>query len=81
MIVSNLSVKLMGIVLATLIGVLGHLTMELNDLRGNVREEIGRSSEKDRFHEQWLLSTSNRTLLTLERVTRLEAKSDVHHTN
>lgn len=78
---SNLSLKLIGIALATLIGVIGYISVELADLRGNVREEIGRSSEKDRFHEQWLLSTSNRTLLTLERVTRLEAKSDVHHTN
>ena len=78
---SNLSIKLIGIVLATLIGVIGYISSELSDLRGNVREEIGRSSEIDKKHEQWLLSTSNRTLLTLERVTRLEAKSDVHHTN
>jgi hypothetical protein len=78
---TDLGLKVTGIVLATLIGVLGYISSELSDLKGNVREEIGRSSEIDKKHENWLLSTSNRTLLTLERVTRLEAKSDVHHTN
>tara|TARA_R110000796_G_scaffold56870_4_gene131578 strand:+ start:135 stop:380 length:246 start_codon:yes stop_codon:yes gene_type:complete len=79
--VTNFDKKLLGVALATLISIIGYIVVELANLRANVQEEIGRSEEIDKKHEQWLLSTSNRTLLTLERVTRLEAKDGIYHNN
>ena len=77
--VSNLYQKLLGVVLATLLSVIGYVSIEVAQLRANLQEEIGRSEEIDTNQKERITANTIRSLLTSERVTSLEVKDAIFH--
>jgi hypothetical protein len=77
--VSNLNQKLLGVALATLLSIIGYISMELATLKANLQEEIGRSEEIDQNQKERITANTIRSLLTTERVTELEVKDKIFH--
>jgi hypothetical protein len=75
--VSNLNQKLLGVALAALLSIIGYISMELATLKANLQEEIGRSEEIDRSQKERITANTIRSLLTTERVTKLEVKDKI----
>ena len=76
---SNLNQKLLGVALATLLSIIGYISMELTTLKANLQEEIGRSEEIDQNQKERITANTIRSLLTTERVTELEVKDKIFH--
>lgn len=76
---SNLNQKLLGVALATLLSIIGYISMELATLKANLQEEIGRSEEIDRNQKERITANTIRSLMTTERVTELEVKDKIFH--
>ena len=76
---SNLNQKLLGAALATLLSIIGYISMELATLKANLQEEIGRSEEIDQNQKERITANTIRSLLTTERVTELEVKDKIFH--
>ena len=76
---SNLNQKLLGVALATLLSIIGYISMELATLKANLQEEIGRSEEIDQNQKERITANTIRSLLTTERVTELEVKDKFFH--
>ena len=76
---SNLNQKLLGVALATLLSIIGYISMELATLKANLQEEIGRSEEIDQNQKERITANTIRSLLTTERVTELEVKDKIFH--
>mgnify|MGYP003662121164 FL=1 len=76
---SNLNQKLLGAALATLLSIIGYISMELATLKANLQEEIGRSEEIDRNQKERITANTIRSLMTTERVTELEVKDKIFH--
>ena len=74
---SNLNQKLLGVALAALLSIIGYISMELATLKANLQEEIGRSEEIDRSQKERITANTIRSLLTTERVTKLEVKDKI----
>jgi hypothetical protein len=77
--VSNLNQKLLGVALATLLSIIGYISMELATLKANLQEEIGRSEEIDQNQKERITANTIRSLMTTERVTKLEVKNKIFH--
>jgi hypothetical protein len=75
--VSNLNQKLLGVALAALLSIIGYISMELATLKANLQEEIGRSEEIDRNQKERITANTIRSLLTTERVTKLEVRDKI----
>ena len=69
---SNLNQKLLGVALAALLSIIGYISMELATLKANLQEEIGRSEEIDQNQKERITANTIRSLMTTERVTKLE---------
>lgn len=76
---SNLNQKLLGVALATLLSIIGYISMELATLKANLQEEIGRSEEIDQNQKERITANTIRSLMTTERVTELEVKDKIFH--
>lgn len=76
---SNLNQKLLGVALATLLSIIGYISMELATLKANLQEEIGRSEEIDQNQKERITANTIRSLMTTERVTKLEVKNKIFH--
>ena len=76
---SNLNQKLLGVALATLLSIIGYISMELTTLKANLQEEIGRSEEIDQNQKERITANTIRSLMTTERVTELEVKDKIFH--
>ena len=76
---SNLNQKLLGAALATLLSIIGYISMELATLKANLQEEIGRSEEIDQNQKERITANTIRSLMTTERVTELEVKDKIFH--
>lgn len=74
---SNLNQKLLGVALAALLSIIGYISMELATLKANLQEEIGRSEEIDRNQKERITANTIRSLLTTERVTKLEVRDKI----
>lgn len=74
---SNLNQKLLGVALATLLSIIGYISMELATLKANLQEEIGRSEEIDRNQKERITANTIRSLMTTERVTKLEVRDKI----
>jgi hypothetical protein len=77
--VSNMAQKLLGASLATLLSIVGYISIEMADLRADLQEEIGRSQEIDKFQRERVTANTIRSLLTTERVAKLEVKDKIFH--
>jgi len=75
--VSNLNQKLLGVALAALLSIIGYISMELATLKANLQEEIGRSEEIDRNQKERITANTIRSLITTERVTKLEVRDKI----
>jgi|TARA_R110002153_G_scaffold141554_3_gene292683 hypothetical protein len=75
--VSNLNQKLLGVALAALLSIIGYISMELATLKANLQEEIGRSEEIDRNQKERITANTIRSLMTTERVTKLEVRDKI----
>ena len=74
---SYLNQKLLGVALAALLSIIGYISMELATLKANLQEEIGRSEEIDRNQKERITANTIRSLLTTERVTKLEVRDKI----
>lgn len=74
---SNLNQKLLGVALATLLSIMGYMSVELATLKANLQEEIGRSEEIDRNQKERITANTIRSLMTTERVTKLEVRDKI----
>lgn len=74
---SNLNQKLLGVALAALLSIIGYISMELATLKANLQEEIGRSEEIDRNQKERITANTIRSLMTTERVTKLEVRDKI----
>ena len=74
---SNLNQTLLGVALAALLSIIGYISMELATLKANLQEEIGRSEEIDRNQKERITANTIRSLMTTERVTKLEVRDKI----
>ena len=74
---SNLNQKLLGVALAALLSIMGYMSVELATLKANLQEEIGRSEEIDRNQKERITANTIRSLMTTERVTKLEVRDKI----
>jgi len=75
--VSNLNQKLLGVALAALLSIMGYMSVELATLKANLQEEIGRSEEIDRNQKERITANTIRSLMTTERVAKLEVRDQI----
>ena len=74
---SNLNQKLLGVALAALLSIMGYMSVELATLKANLQEEIGRSEEIDKNQKERITANTIRSLMTTERVTKLEVRDKI----
>lgn len=74
---SNLNQKLLGVALAALLSIMGYMSVELATLKANLQEEIGRSEEIDRNQKERITANTIRSLMTTERVAKLEVRDQI----
>tara|TARA_R110000851_G_scaffold195733_1_gene346473 strand:- start:112 stop:303 length:192 start_codon:yes stop_codon:yes gene_type:complete len=56
---------------------MGYMSVELATLKANLQEEIGRSEEIDRNQKERITANTIRSLMTTERVTKLEVRDKI----
>ena len=56
---------------------MGYMSVELATLKANLQEEIGRSEEIDRNQKERITANTIRSLMTTERVAKLEVRDQI----